>query len=205
MKNVLVQYQGGGYDGCIWEWNFFWIDKQGKFHNIFSSGYKGIDTQEQAFELLKEDGLYVYHFDNPDDLQAFATEIHSGLVRMVVEYFDENEHDLNPNELPYCICEVCGAECFLDDIVETDSGLICNQCYYMGICEQCGEYYGEEFLHKVNPKRYGDCEYLCAYCKENIEEGEDMLSDNELEDLFFQAMCTGTPDIFDEQFNCYWG
>lgn len=27
--NILVQYQGGGYDGCIWEWNYFYIDKQG--------------------------------------------------------------------------------------------------------------------------------------------------------------------------------
>ena len=26
----------------------------------------------------------------------------------------------------------------------------------------------------------------------------------EFKDLFFQAMCTGTPDPFDGQFNCFW-
>ena len=29
MKHTLVQYQGGGYDGCIWEWNFAFYDNSG--------------------------------------------------------------------------------------------------------------------------------------------------------------------------------
>lgn len=39
--NILCQYQGGGYDGCFWEWNYFYIDKQGGFHNIAASGRAG--------------------------------------------------------------------------------------------------------------------------------------------------------------------
>jgi len=207
MKNILVQYRGGGYDGCFWEWNFFWIDKQGGFHNIFSSGCGGIDTRERALELLEDDesSTYVYHLDNPDDLRTFATETHSSLVRMVVECFDENENDLIPDEQPYCICEVCGDKVFLDDLpYQTEDGLLYGDCYATGCCDNCGGYCGEEFLCKVNPKRYGNHEYLCEYCKEEIEENKNMLSDDELKDLFFQAMCTGTPDMFDEQFSCFW-
>jgi hypothetical protein len=66
-RNILVQYKGGGYDGCHWEWNYFVIDWNGEFHNIASSGYKGIDNLTDAIELLEQkpvpkvDGFYVPH------------------------------------------------------------------------------------------------------------------------------------------------
>ena len=63
MKNVLVQYQGGGYDGCFWEWNFFFIDKDEKFHDIFSSGREGITNQKNADELLVSGKDHVYQYD----------------------------------------------------------------------------------------------------------------------------------------------
>lgn len=206
MRNILVQYRGGGYSGNFWEWNFFWIDKQGQFHNIFSSGREGIETKERAFELLEQDesSTYVYHLDNPDDLRVFATKTHSTLVVMVVQYFRENENNLTSDEYPYCVCEVCGAECFFDDITQTEDGIVCSDCYGAGICDNCGEYYGAEFIIRVDPKRYDDHYALCGDCKEEIEETNDMLPDDELKDLFFQAMCTGEPDMFDEQFRCLW-
>ena len=43
-RNSLVQYKGGGYDGCFWEHNYAWIDARGHFHDIYSSGYKGCRT-----------------------------------------------------------------------------------------------------------------------------------------------------------------
>ena len=52
-KNVLVQYDGGGYDGCIWEWNYFYIDTDGGFHDIASSGTGGIDNLKEAIELME--------------------------------------------------------------------------------------------------------------------------------------------------------
>ena len=206
MKNILVQYQGGGYDGCFWEWNFFWIDKQGQFHNIFSSGREGIETKKRALELFEQDesSTYVYYLDNPDDLWTFATETHSALVVMVVECFEENENDLTPDEHPYCICEVCGEEGGIDDIMQTEDGLICHDCYSTGCCDNCGEYYGAEFIISVDSNRYNDHCNLCEDCKKEIEEINDMLPDDELRDLFFQAMCTGKSDMFDEQFRCLW-
>lgn len=51
-KNLLVQYKGGSYDGCHWEWNYFLFDSVGVFYDIASSGCNGIDNEEEARELL---------------------------------------------------------------------------------------------------------------------------------------------------------
>jgi hypothetical protein len=42
--NTLVSYEGGGYDGCMWEWNYAYIGKDGVFHNLASTGIHGCDT-----------------------------------------------------------------------------------------------------------------------------------------------------------------
>ena len=34
LKNKLLFYKGGGYDGCLW-------DADGKWHNLFTSGCTG--------------------------------------------------------------------------------------------------------------------------------------------------------------------
>ena len=47
-RNSLIQYKGGGYDGCFWEWNYAWFDARGHFHDIYSSGYKGCDTLDEV-------------------------------------------------------------------------------------------------------------------------------------------------------------
>jgi len=46
--SLLVMYQGGGYDGCFWEWNFFAFDRDGKFFNIFTSGRDGVKTEDES-------------------------------------------------------------------------------------------------------------------------------------------------------------
>lgn len=52
MKNtILVEYQGGGYEGCFWEWNYFLISS-GQFYNLHATGRKGITAMEAARELL---------------------------------------------------------------------------------------------------------------------------------------------------------
>ena len=53
MKNTLVQYKGGGYDGCFWEWNFCYFDKDGVWHDIFSSGRRGCDSLVKIQQHIK--------------------------------------------------------------------------------------------------------------------------------------------------------
>ncbi len=54
-NNILVEYKGGGYSGCIWEWNYFYIDKQGVFHDVFSSGRAGISNKQDGQKYIDKD------------------------------------------------------------------------------------------------------------------------------------------------------
>ena len=84
----LVQYQGGGYDGCFWEWNFFYLDGD-KFHDIYSSGRAGITTKEKALELLEsEDNFYTYNLDDKKDLRETSVEINPVYLKGIVRWCD---------------------------------------------------------------------------------------------------------------------
>ena len=50
--NTIVQYKGGGYDGCIWEWNYAYLDSQGEFHCIVATGYRGCRTFGELRDFL---------------------------------------------------------------------------------------------------------------------------------------------------------
>lgn len=56
----LIMYEGGGYDGCRWEPNYFLTDAEfadeiTEFHDIYSSGFRGIKTLEQAQKMNSEE------------------------------------------------------------------------------------------------------------------------------------------------------
>lgn len=200
--NILVQYEGGGYDGCVWEWNFFYIDPQGNFENIFASGCGGIKTQEAADELIKNGSnsfsnkLYIYHLDNREELKEFAKETNPALVQGVVRWFN----NYNTEVQPFAVCGECGGE--IDDadeihcedwhgcggIMSQPETLICSECYSIGSCGYCGEYYGEESedmiytakqisekwdLPKGVAERVADnyCP-VCEYCLESLTKQE---------------------------------
>jgi hypothetical protein len=46
--NTIVQYKGGGYDGCIWEFNYAYVDSQRRFHCIVASGSRGCTTRSRT-------------------------------------------------------------------------------------------------------------------------------------------------------------
>ena len=157
--NILVQYEGGGYDGCIWEWNFFYIDKDGNFENIFASGVGGIGDAEIAKELVETghnsftSQIYVYSLDSAADLDELAKETNSVLVAGIVKWF--NNYNV-PGVQPYAICSECGVhiedhdEIALENwhgcggIMSTADALLCRECRNIGSCSYCGEYYGDD-------------------------------------------------------------
>ena len=51
LKNCVVVYKGGGYDGCFWEYNYSYFDVHGVRYDIYSSGWMGRDitNSEQSF------------------------------------------------------------------------------------------------------------------------------------------------------------
>ena len=170
--NILVQYQGGGYDGCFWEWNYFYIDKQGAFHNIESSGSAGIDNMQDAQKLLDQDELhtYVYNLGNKQDIESFSKESHPIHVSGVLQWFNDNE-----NIEFFAVCSVCGCgidSC--DDMVIEDKDLFCYECFSIGSCPCCEYYVGETKIVQVNSNEHYGHDYICTDCKEyHDDERED--------------------------------
>lgn len=198
--NILVQYQGGGYDGCFWEWNYFYIDKQGAFHDIQSSGYAGIETLEAAQELIEQDksSMFVYDLSNEQDIITFSKESHPIHVSGVLQWF-ENHND--PDIEFFAVCFECGGSCWSDDIRIEGDKLLCYECFSIGECPCCESYVGADNVVAVNRDEHHDFDYICTDCKEYHDSDREAES---LEDLRWQAFCTGKPDIFSEELRELW-
>ncbi len=177
MKNILIEYQGGGYDGCVWEWNYCLVDKNGKFFNIHSSGYAGIDHKEQLKTRLTNTtdkvgkDFSIYNFSNPADLAEFAKESNVHGVLGCAQWVDKHDPDISDNLIPLT-CSCCGEDKDSDDVEFTpddyqgDGGigiqfnsLLCHECNSIHSCGYCGDYYGPEYEH------FNDDGY-CEYCAE---------------------------------------
>ena len=104
MKNTLVQYKGGGYDGCFWEWNYAFFDHNGEFHSIFASGRNGCETLEK-FNRRSTRGDYQYRLDRPDDCEQFVHETNASHVVMVAAWLAEHIPDMF--RAIQVNCEVC--------------------------------------------------------------------------------------------------
>ena len=196
--NILVQYQGGGYDGCYWEWNYFYIDKQETFHNIRSSGRAGIDNKQDAIELLEQDAnhTYVYDLDNEQDIRTFSKETHAAHVSGVLQWFEDNNIEF------FAVCSVCkGHIVDMDDLVIDGDMLLCWDCFSIGECPCCEYYVGGDSIVEVNPDEHHDHSYICSDCKEDHDIERETI---DLEDLRFQSFCTGSPDMFSDVLREIW-
>ena len=206
-NNTLYQYQGGGYDGCHWEWNFFFIDKEGKFHDIFSSGRAGITDKVRA-DIVEDEGDldYAYCLDKPAELDDFAKSCNGGLVIEVVRWFAEV---LQING-PYAICKECGTKLSdPDDIEVTSDGkdTLCYDCHGLGTCSLCCDYEGQdniyssidlknppdflsEFSNDVLAELSDDAENLdrCEFCLQNAAQE---IENNGTKEALFMALLTG--------------
>ena len=204
--NILVQYDGGGYDGCIWEWNFFYIDADGTFHDIASSGVGGIDNLKDAEQLLKDSGnsfsskVFIYRLDNKEDLRSFATESACPHVKGVLRWFNDYN---SPDAEPFAVCSQCKRRIFdADDvylvdihgcggIMSTADNMVCSDCYTT--CDGCGGYCQDI-------SEYED-QYLCEYC---LKDQKQQKEQDEHETLLFVSMTTGTPDMFSDEMRWFW-
>ena len=157
--NILVQYSGGGYDGCIWEWNFFYIDEYGVFNDIYSSGCGGIDNLSDAELLIVDDKstTFVYDMSNEDDIKTFSNENHAWNVQQVCRWFEDYN---SPCAVFFAVCSVCGNHVD-DDMRIEGQEIMCYECYSIGECPCCEYYVHEEnIVGPVNPDEHHDHEYL---------------------------------------------
>jgi len=194
-KNVLVEYQGGGYDGCMWEWNFFLFDEEGEFYCVYASGYAGIKTEAKALEALQDKEWCERNQATKINLRSkkavvkFTEETAGSLVKGVFDFLIENEfsYDL------FFKCETCkevcqayeGATCADEatppgthntcsggGIHISDRDIHCQDCHDEHTCQNCYDFW-EDTSNFVN----GFCEFCavnhCTDCYEEFRaEGE---------------------------------
>jgi hypothetical protein len=171
-KNLLVQYKGGGYDGCFWEWNYFLFDANGKFHNLVSSGYNGITEKSKALDLLNynSDNYYSYKLTNKKSIDEFQKESAEAHVVRVIN----KVNGIYPKPVMYWECDKCNMKQYDDEMFHDGYkgnggigvqmlGKLCSECYSCGVCDYCGEY-------DADVKTEIDSMYCCKYCVESLKE-----------------------------------
>lgn len=134
-KNTIVQYKGGGYDGCIEEWNYAWIDFDGEFHDIYSSGVFGCNTLTKLQAAYKERprDFDLYPLDKEGEPERFGRETPLthllGVARFLVQF-----HQTIP-----CKCDDCGETFDADEMIGVDpKGIGGAESQYRGVvCENC--------------------------------------------------------------------
>jgi len=166
LKNVLMVYSGGGYDGCIWEMNWCLWDANGEWHDVYSSGYSGLTTKEKAIEeyqwhIEHEDSedyrdskvMYVINLDKEDDfkcLQNYETVMLEALLCSVNEKLAE----LNQEMVAWFECTMCHKKYYpwseepgQAEYLSGNGGvgfvgreLLCPDCYSSHTCTYCGDY-----------------------------------------------------------------
>ena len=130
MPKILVQYKGGGYDGCFWEWNFCLVDDPEtptKFQNIQSSGSNGIKSLE-AYKSYgfpgNKNSMYFYDIDKKEDWLEFQNEANPAHVLGVYTWIETHLEDI-PDHI-VLLCDVCGNPLNIESAGEDTN-------YYYGI------------------------------------------------------------------------
>lgn len=195
MKNTLVQYQGGGYSGCFWEWNYFFLDKNENFHSIFSSGRDGIKTAEQAKDLFEQaievkpgrwtiaqkcGSFYTYDITNDKAIEEFSRECNVVNIADVLQWFNDNPQD---GIEFFVLCLECGerqtdmSELSLEEwhgcggIQSTADKLLCLECHTNGTCGCCNEYVGVDELTYLGDEYNFDNDYANKAARRMLDDG----------------------------------
>jgi hypothetical protein len=182
LKNVLMVYMGGAYDGCIEEMNWCLWDKDGKWHDVYSSGCTALNTEEKALEEYNwhkehEDSTeyrdssikHIIDLNKKDDfkvLQSYETVMMEALLRSVNEKLAE----LGQEMVAWFECTKCEKKHYpfneepgYPESLKGNGGvgvvgdeLLCPECNCSHSCTYCGEYDDE------TPNLGG----YCSFCHE---------------------------------------
>jgi hypothetical protein len=147
LKNILIQYTGGGYDGCIFEYNYMMFNELGEWVDIAHSGRSGIKDKDTALQRIESDDDMIFiHLDNDEEIDSWqrtnACPHVVGVVHKVNEILKES--------VLWFKCSTCGEKVYdggkLADfhgcggIAITADTMLCEKCYSSHTCVYCGEY-----------------------------------------------------------------
>ena len=134
-RNVLVQYKGGGYDGCFWEYNYAYFDADGEFHCIAATGYKGCETEEDLKEAWDKRPKDFSPIDlNEENWQTFQVEEATHHVLGLAKWFWQEQSIDLPITCTECGAVTPGAKMFGDNphgcggVAMTFNDLLCPNC-----------------------------------------------------------------------------
>jgi len=152
--NSLISYRGGGYDGCIWEWNYAYIDEHGKFHDIYSSDHRGCRTREELEKRnAKEIEAWEHGEGNRDKFDIYKLD-------------DFDERGRLVSDLP--ISHALGiANWFVEQNIRVDFCVRCDNCeelVYVTECRGVGE-------HGIGGIRSEFSAFVCGacYCEDDTD------------------------------------
>lgn len=166
-RNSVIEYKGGGYDGCIWEWNYFYIDENGEFVDIFHSGALGGSNFEQIKYRLSDRQWFSFNLKDKESVGEFIDSSAPSNVIGVAKWVNEN------TEFEILIpCDTCGNEVYPEEILLTGAhgiggiaighdGFECVSCDALNTCANCGARVGIDNLDENG---------YCGYCRK--EEAE---------------------------------
>jgi len=171
LLNTVIQYKGGGYDGCFWEWNFAYLDENGEFQNIFSSGYKGCDTAAELTLIIGNDDTFCYDISTERAIAEIQSECNVDNQYSLAQWIEQNTEFTLP-----LICDSCENETDVDEIIREGvvgcGGIatqsiekICTECHSIGSCEHCGEYVGDDGIKSLTHR---EDTYGCEICLESL-------------------------------------
>jgi hypothetical protein len=200
IDQIILVFRGGGYDGCVWEWNCLVFDKQsGKLiSSEGTSGYKGRQYTELAKngfravlrqtikDAYKRLHWFVVHDSN--SWSEFCKEFNAGFVRSVAKLVDY--------DLP---CQSCGLFFSADDIYH---------CGYRGnggtgvqyddnTCMECAEEQHDEYCSK-DVWRYLKLEEKVKAIQDARNEGSDVniFSARAIEAPIHYEYYSSPPDLY---------
>jgi len=206
-ERALIQYRGGGYDGCFWEWNYCVYTVYNSpeiyatsFYDVFSSGRMGITSYNALMVYLSDDtnhldnDYYIYDLDNTDHMDNFILTSNSGHVLGVAKYL----YDTLGIEL-YMSCPQCDCNRFIPDMLPAGySGaggitisvddLVCEDCNHSYTCENCSEYDTTTQAREINDNNYRYCDACYEYELERFNNDQTELT---IDDINYLALVNG--------------
>ena len=191
VKDTLVQWTGGGYDGCYWEPNVGFFDANGVYHPIISTGRQGRDTVEEFFKKRDREEDHTFPITKVG-LEDFNGHIRDDYFMGTLKTLEDYEYDV------WWKCDVCKEQCLSTyefagyesykgdgGIGVISEGMICTDCRSEGECRLCNEYMGKEELVEGG---------ACSWCRDKVlekhPEHEEKIEELEEEEARLKALVT---------------
>jgi hypothetical protein len=196
---TLVTYKGGGYDGCVWEWNTFLVGKDNEVFDVYSSGHSGVFGRAAKPKEFRY-GQFLTAVEEADSVLDLNTdegrkEI-NGYIACYAYGIARKLEDLEEGYLVTLKCCECGryVDCTEDAMFDhgydrgnggvgvVNDHLVCTDCYCSLECNNCGGRASEDSLIEVGGGQV--CSSCISRAERNMDDEDreryDELQDNHL-------------------------